>query len=57
MIVAIIEILVGIFIWQFVPANVKIGKKKKTQKTFRLVCTIVGLIFVIGGALSLIASL
>ena len=53
MIAAIIEIILGVFIWRVVPSWITTGSKG-TRDTIALICNILGVLIVIGGIISLI---
>ena len=56
MISAIIEILLGVFIWRVVPGWITSGSKG-ARDTIGLVCNIVGIIILIAGCLQLLRAL
>lgn len=53
---AIIEIILGIIIWQLVPGWITEGNKS-IRDIIRLVCNIVGVIMVLAGGYSLVMLL
>ncbi len=53
MIAAIIEIILGVFIWRVVPSWITTGSKS-TRDTIALICNILGVLIVIGGIISLV---
>lgn len=56
MISAIIEIILGIVVWQLVPGWITEGNKS-ARDVIKLACNIIGIILVIAGCYSLIMSL
>lgn len=55
MISAIFEIILGVVVWKLVPGWITKGKKS-VRKALKLVCAIIGIIFIIDGGCSLIMS-
>lgn len=53
MIAAIIEIILGVFIWRVVPSWITSGGKG-TRDTVELICNILGVLIVIAGIISLV---
>lgn len=56
MIGAIIEIIIGLLVWQVVPGWITEGKKN-VRDVIKLACNIIGVIMVIAGCYSLVLSL
>ena len=56
MISAIIEIILGVVVWQLVPGWITEGSKS-ARDAIKLVCNIIGIILVLAGGYSLIMSL
>jgi len=56
MISAIIEIILGLVVWQMVPGWITQGDKS-VRETIKLVCNIIGIIIVIAGCYSLIMAI
>lgn len=56
MISNIIYIVIGLFIWLLVPGFFK-SSSTVNMKTVNLVCTIIGLVVVIGGVIGLLCSI
>lgn len=56
MIGAIIEIFIGLLVWQVVPGWITEGKKN-VRDVIKLACNIIGVIMVIAGCYSLVMAL